>query len=66
MFAAKSAADFATIRDQIQTMIAAPEPVASRPAPASVAEELMKLASLRDAGVLTEDEFAVQKARLLS
>jgi hypothetical protein len=31
----------------------------------SVAEELTKLAGLRDAGVLTEDEFATQKARLL-
>jgi hypothetical protein len=32
----------------------------------SMAEELAKLAELRSSGVLTEDEFAVQKARLLA
>jgi len=31
----------------------------------SVADELAKLAQLRDAGVLTHEEFAAQKARLL-
>jgi hypothetical protein len=30
------------------------------------AEELSKLAALRDQGVLTEDEFAAQKAKLLA
>lgn len=30
-----------------------------------IADELMKLAQLRDAGILTADEFAAQKARLL-
>jgi hypothetical protein len=34
-------------------------------APVSVADELTKLARLRDGGVLTEKEFATQKARLL-
>jgi hypothetical protein len=34
--------------------------------PGSVADELAKLAALRDSGVLSEDEFAAQKARLLS
>jgi hypothetical protein len=38
--------------------------VASAPV-ASVAEELKKWADLRDAGVLTEEEFADQKAILL-
>ena len=33
---------------------------------ASSAEELTKLAQLRDQGVLTEQEFAAQKAKLLS
>ena len=32
----------------------------------SPADELRKLAELRDQGVLTEDEFAAQKARLLA
>jgi hypothetical protein len=31
-----------------------------------IADELTKLAQLRDVGVLTEDEFASQKAKLLS
>ena len=31
----------------------------------SVADELAKLAQLRDAGVLDDDEFAAQKKRLL-
>ena len=31
----------------------------------SVADEVVKLVALRDAGALTEDEFAVQKAQLL-
>jgi len=38
------------------------EPVA----PASVADELAKLAELRDQGILSEDEFLAQKGRLLS
>lgn len=38
------------------------------PAPSApdVTEQLVKLASLRDAGVLTEEEFAAKKAELLS
>lgn len=35
------------------------------PAPASLADELRKLADLRDAGVLSAAEFDAQKARLL-
>jgi hypothetical protein len=31
-----------------------------------VADELVKLAALRDTGVLTDEEFALQKAELLS
>lgn len=42
-------------------------PETSRPASGaiSVADELAKLASLRDSGALTDDEFGAQKARLL-
>ena len=36
------------------------------PAPVDVAEELQKFAALRDQGILTEEEFSAQKARLLS
>lgn len=34
-------------------------------APLSVADELVKLVALRDAGVLTDDELSAQKAKLL-
>jgi Short C-terminal domain len=37
----------------------------AEPAPALVADELAKLVQLRDAGALTDEEFAAQKARLL-
>ena len=33
---------------------------------ASIADELIKLASLRDQGILTQEEFALQKSRILS
>jgi hypothetical protein len=42
----------------------APPAPAAQP-PASVADELAKLVQLRDAGALTDEEFAAQKARLL-
>lgn len=37
----------------------------SRPPAPSISEELMRLAQLRDQGILTDDEFAGQKAKLL-
>jgi hypothetical protein len=40
--------------------------VQSLPAPVSVADELSKLATLRDKGLLAEEEFSVQKAKLLN
>ena len=43
---------------------AAPAPAAGG-APVDVADQLRKLADLRDQGILTEEEFAVQKAKLL-
>lgn len=46
---------------------AATAPAAPAPAPAvDVADQLRKLAELRDQGVLTDDEFVAQKAKLLS
>ncbi|WP_249021626.1 SHOCT domain-containing protein [Conexibacter sp. S30A1] len=44
---------------------AQPEPAQPRTAVGSVADELAKLASLRDSGVLSDEEFAAQKAKLL-
>jgi hypothetical protein len=42
----------------------APEPVAAAPAVDPI-EQLTRLAQLHDTGVLTDQEFATQKARLL-
>lgn len=45
---------------------AAPAPaVAHQSAPVDVADQLMKLATLRDQGILSDEEFAAQKAKLL-
>ena len=50
---------------------APPEPQYAEPAPAPVGpspdaiEQLKELAGLRDQGILSEDEFAAQKAKIL-
>ncbi len=44
---------------------AAPEPAAA-PAGPSMIEQLKQLGELKDSGVLTEEEFAAQKAKLLA
>jgi hypothetical protein len=43
----------------------APPPAAPPPPPADPIAQLKELAELRDSGVLTEEEFAAQKARVL-
>lgn len=44
-----------------------PAPVIAQPAQlVDVADQLLKLAALRDQGILTEEEFVAQKAKLLS
>jgi hypothetical protein len=53
--------DFGTNTAKAHAPVAAPAALDGR----LVADELTKLAGLRDAGVLTEDEFAAQKAKLL-
>ena len=45
---------------------AAPPPQAPPPPAADPIEQLTKLGELRDKGVLTEEEFAAQKAKLLN
>jgi len=58
--------EFEAVRAFIESAIARrnrPIPTAAAP---DLADQLGRLAALRDQGVLTEDEFAVQKARLLS
>jgi hypothetical protein len=50
---------------QVGPPVAAPAPAGAAPA-VDVADQLRKLAELRDQGVLTDDEFAAQKAKLLN
>ena len=71
---AAEAADAQAYRDQQAAAQYAPPPQqADEPTPAPAApgtddliEQLQKLAQLRDAGVLTEEEFSAGKARLLN
>lgn len=42
-----------------------PDTVIASPAPPDALEQIKRLAELRDAGVLTDDEFASKKAQLL-
>ncbi len=62
-FDSKDAADFRALRDYAQSRMASSEGSNST---ASVADELLKLANLRNQGVLSEEEFAAQKVKLLS
>jgi hypothetical protein len=51
---------------QEQPMAAAPPPAPAAPAgEQSTIEQLKELAALKEQGVLTEDEFAAQKAKIL-
>lgn len=52
---------------QQQAAVFAPPPPAGAPAAGvDIVAELQKLAALKDAGVLSDDEFAAAKAKLLS
>jgi len=62
-----------SLADEIKSTISklmlddSPRPAApSQAGASSVADELTKLVQLRNAGALTDDEFATQKAKLLS
>lgn len=50
---------------QVQTTATATHPPSAAVAPLSVADEIRKLAELREAGLLTEEEFLQQKSKLL-
>ena len=52
-------------RTQVNVGSLAAPAAAPAAAPVDVAEQLMKLAGLRDAGILSPEEFDAQKARLL-
>ena len=61
MFRATQEAAFQAIRDEIQRRISAP----ATSAPSSAADEIRKLAELRDQGILTPEEFEAKKKRML-
>jgi len=62
--------EFKVLRDAIETALAVrsrPQPtVMHAAAPLDVADQLTRLAALRDQGILSEEEFAAQKSRLLA
>jgi hypothetical protein len=70
LFTKEAAEDFRRLRDIVEERAEAarnPRPAsAHNPAPGGIAEELGRLADLRDRGVLTPGEFDEQKARLLA
>jgi Short C-terminal domain len=49
-----------------QPQYAEPAPVAAAPPTEDVYDQLTKLAKLHESGVLTDDEFAAQKAKILN
>lgn len=69
LFTKDAAGDFRRLRDLVEERAEACRSGATAPvnsvAPANLGEELTRLADLRDRGVLTEEEFATQKNRLL-
>jgi hypothetical protein len=66
VFLKKHADDFAMIRAAVETAMSQPATVAMAASSSSLAEELGKLNDLRVAGIITDEEFAAQKARLLA
>lgn len=64
--ARKFAAKLNTAASRATASAPTPAPPSESSPSTSVADELKKLAELRDAGVLSPDEFEAQKARLLS
>lgn len=68
VFTKKQQSEFENLRAALDQAIAA-QHAPSAPAaatPASLADELAKLAQLRDQGILSHEEFEAQKARLLA
>lgn len=69
VFTRKQQAGFEALRDDIEgamRSLHAPRSAPVAAASVDLADQLGKLAALRDAGVLTEEEFAAQKAKLLA
>lgn len=65
VFGVRHRAEFQALRDAVQEAISAGHQQQPEASPSSVADELAKLAQLRDTGVISPQEFEAQKARLL-
>lgn len=71
IFNQKQQPAFAALKQTIESHMCQPQPLLPAPAPppavpaALVADEISKLAALRDQGILTEEEFTVKKRQLL-
>jgi hypothetical protein len=67
MFRAAHQAEFEKIKAAIEAKMAAPRVALSqfRPRAISYIDELEQLASLRDRGIITDDEFAAKKRQIL-
>jgi hypothetical protein len=66
MFNKGQAKQFEAAKLEIEQRMSAMRTGATAPAHASLADELEKLAALRDRGILTEDEFQAKKRQLLN
>lgn len=66
-FATRDAQIYAEREQAYAEQVSAPPPASPAPAPAQadVIEQLKQLGELRTQGILTEEEFAAQKAKLL-
>jgi hypothetical protein len=64
MFRKGSTADFVTIKDHIEAYLTN-RIGGGGPAAPDLADQLTKLAALRDQGILNDDEFQAQKTKLL-
>ena len=59
---AKEVADMLTSKIKYQTSVSKKE----KPVPISVADELLKLKSLLDSGLISQDDFEIQKNKILN
>jgi Domain of unknown function (DUF4429)/Short C-terminal domain len=66
IFKRKQQAEFDAVREHVENYITARHTTpAQAPAQPDIADQIRKLAELRDAGILTSEEFEAKKAELL-
>jgi hypothetical protein len=65
MFKKAQTADFENLRDHIESLIAKHMNGGNSGGSVDIADELAKLANLKDQGILSDEEFAKMKAKLI-